>query len=224
MPDPSPFVLKVDAYLRMAGIEHELKPGLGNMKKAPKGKLPFISHNGKTVADSQFICDYLKREFGDKLDQQLTAEQKAIAYLVTKSLDENLYFALIYSRWIYPDSWRVVKKVFFRRLPFWMKLFVPALVRRKTAQRIEKQGMSKHSVEEIKDICRKTFHALSDLLGDKKYFFGNTPCSLDATAYAFLAEFILAELDNPFNDIAKSYPVLVDYCKRIQTEFYPSEA
>ena len=104
MPDPSPFVLKVDAYLRMTGIEFKHLSRMSNLRKSPKGKLPFIEHQGKVVADSQFIFEYLKREFGDTLDEQLTDEQKAIAYLVTKSLDENLYFALVYSRWAFDDT------------------------------------------------------------------------------------------------------------------------
>ncbi|MEA1888330.1 MAG: glutathione S-transferase family protein, partial [Pseudomonadota bacterium] len=48
--DASPFVLKVDAYMRMAGIQFENIPGLVNLRKAPKGKLPFIDDNGKIIA------------------------------------------------------------------------------------------------------------------------------------------------------------------------------
>ncbi len=34
--DPSPFVLKVDAYLRMANIEYETIATLGNLKSPPR--------------------------------------------------------------------------------------------------------------------------------------------------------------------------------------------
>ena len=82
------------------------------------------------------------------------------------------------------------------------------------------QGISRHSKTEIQDICRLTFQALSDLIGENEFVFGDKPCSLDATIFAFMAEFILAELDNSFNEIARSYPVLVKYCQRIFKTYY----
>lgn len=220
MPDPSPFVLKVHTFLRMSGIEYQSKPGLGNIRKAPKGKLPFITHNDKVIADSQFIIDYCNQEFGDTLDERLTAEQKAIAYLITKSLDENLYFPLIYSRWVSEESWPVIKQAFFSKFPFPLRLIVPNIARKKAKDSINKQGTLRHSETEIKAICRKSFQALSDLIGDKDFTFGDAPCSLDATVYAFLAEFILSDLDNSFNQIAREYPVLVKYCERIKDKYY----
>lgn len=220
MPDPSPFVLKVHTFLRMSGIEYEAKPGLGNISKAPKGKLPFITHDGKVIADSQFIFEYCNQVFGDKLDEHLSDEQKAIAYLITKSLDENLYFPLIYSRWVSDESWPTIKQAFFSKFPMPLRLIVPNIARKKAADSIYKQGTSRHSEEEIKNICRKSFQALSDLIGGKQYIFGEQPSSLDATTYAFLAEFILSDLDNSFNRVAKEYPVLVKYCERICSKYF----
>jgi len=220
MPDPSPFVLKVHTFLRMSGIEYKAKPGLGNIRKAPKGKLPFITHEGKLIADSQFIFEYCNKAFGDKLDSDLTQEQKATAYLITKSLDENLYFPLIYSRWVCEESWPVVKQAFFSKFPFLLRLIVPNIARKKAADSIFKQGTSRHSEQEILEICRKSFQALSDLIGEKDYIFGDKPSSLDATTYAFLAEFILSDLDNQFNRVAKEYSVLVSYCERIKDKYF----
>ena len=57
--DASPFVLKVDVYLRMAGLEFERKSAISNLQHAPKGKLPYIVDGDKTIADSAFILDYL---------------------------------------------------------------------------------------------------------------------------------------------------------------------
>jgi glutathione S-transferase len=92
--DPSPFVLKVDAYMRMANIEYQNIPDDSNIRKAPKGKLPFMTDRDKTIADSEFIIAYLQEKYQVKLDAHLSAEQKATAYLFGKSLDENLYWCL----------------------------------------------------------------------------------------------------------------------------------
>lgn len=219
--DPSPFVLKINTYMRMAKIDFESVNLFSNLRKSPKGKLPFIIDGDKRVADSQFIIQHFKEKYGDTLDTHLSSEQQALVYLITKSLDENFYFTLVYSRWLQNDTWPLVNKAFFGKLPFILRTLVPAIARKSVANSLKGQGITNHSCDEIKQICRNTLQSLSDLLGDKDYFFGDKPSSLDATAYAFLAEFILVNFDNPFNQIAREYTVLVNYCQRIQQEYYP---
>lgn len=218
--DPSPFVLKVNVYMKMSGIEFENVVHQKNLSLAPKGKLPFIEDKGKKIADSQFIFSYFQKELNCDLDSELSDEQKAVAYLVSKSLDENLYFVLVYSRWLRDDTWPLVKQSFFGRMPAPLKLFIPTIIRKQVAKGLKGQGITRHSNDELQIILQRTLQSLSDLLGSKKYFFGDNPSSLDATAYGFLAEFILTDIDNPFNDIAQGYPVLVDYCKHIEKEYY----
>lgn len=220
--DPSPFVLKLSAYLRMAGIEYTNICRPDNLKNAPKGKLPFIEHKGNIIADSQIIIEYLKEIPEYNLDKDLTDEQKAIVYLITKSLDENFYFLLVYSRWIKKDTWPVIKEAFFSELPFPIKQFVPKIIRNQVKKALYGQGTSRHSEKELKGILHLSLKSLSDLLGDKKYFFGDKPSSLDSAAYGFLAQFISVDIDNSFNSIAKSYPNLVNYCANITSDYYSS--
>ncbi len=217
--DPSPMVLKVDAYLRMAGINFTNNNHPSNLQKAPKGKLPFIVDDGKTVADSQFIFEYLKENHVN-LDNNLSKEESAQAYLLTKSLDENLYFCLVYSRWMCEDTWQIVKKAFFGKLPPIVRSIVPTIVRKKLKRNLEGQGIGKHSHNEIVHITQQSFSALSNLLGEKDYFFGQQPCSFDAAAYGMLASFIETTVDDEFTQMARNYPNLVQYCKRIKTHFY----
>ena len=111
--DPSPFVLKVDAYLRMTNIPFTSSPSFGNLQRSPKGKLPYIEDNGQLIADSFFILQYLKNQYNISLDEHLSTEQKALAHLVTKSIDENLYWCIVHSRWVRDDTWPTVKQAFF---------------------------------------------------------------------------------------------------------------
>jgi len=218
--DPSPFVLKVDAYMRMAGIQFESIAKPDNLNKAPKSKLPFIDDNGVIIADSQAIIEHLKQTATQNLDGYLSDEQKAICYLVTKSLDENLYFILLYSRWYRDDTWPIVNQTFFGSLPFFLKWFVPKMVRKQVLKSLHGQGTSRHSDDEIRQLLRHSLQSLTDLLGSKTYFFGDKPSSLDATCFGFLAQAILVNIDNPFNQIAREYKTLVDYCERIKERYY----
>ena len=220
--DPSPFVLKVDLYMRMAGIEFETIADMSNLRKAPKGKLPFIDDEGLRLGDSFFIIDHLKTKYAVELDQHLSDEQQAVAHLVSKSLDEGLYWSLVYSRWICDDTWPTIRQAFFGKLPFPLKQLVPPLARRGVVSALKKQGLGNHSVDEIQKIMNRSLQSLSAMLGHKAYFFGDKPSSFDASAFAFLTNFILIEIDNPFNEIARGYPNLVSYCQRINSEFYPA--
>ncbi|MEW6993374.1 glutathione S-transferase family protein [Colwelliaceae bacterium MEBiC 14330] len=222
--DASPFVVKVDAFLKMSGLEYTNSAGMKNMKKAPKGKLPYIAiaeHNKSVlVADSQAIIDYLTQKYQLSLDEHLTQAQSAQAYLMTKSLDENLYWCLVYCRWNLDETWPAINKAFFAKLPFWLSAFVPGIYRRKVKKALHAQGMGRHSYDEVADIADKTFAALATILADKAYFFGDKLSTFDATAYAFLCQFITVQCANKLNDKAKSYENLVGFCQRIEKQFY----
>lgn len=58
--------MKVETYLRMAGLPYEVVEA--NPLQGPKGKLPFIEEDGRRIADSRFIVEYLKQTHGDSVD------------------------------------------------------------------------------------------------------------------------------------------------------------
>ena len=112
--DPSPFVVKVDLFLRIVKLPYEVIHGsVNSLKISPKKKLPFIEDKGLKVGDSTFILDYLTKTYQLEIDSFLTKEQHANAYLMGKSLDEYLYWCLVYSRWLKEDTWPLLKKAFF---------------------------------------------------------------------------------------------------------------
>ncbi len=222
--DASPFVVKVDAFLKMSGLDYKNISGIRNMKKAPKGKLPYISVEAgekcTLVADSQAIIDYLVKNYQVSLDDHLTQEESAQAYLMTKSLDENLYWCLVYCRWNLEETWPIIKQTFFGKMPLLLRALLPLLFRRRVRKALYAQGMGRHSYDEVADIADKSFNALASILADKDYFFGDKPSSFDAIAYAFLCQFITVKCSNKLNDKAESYQNLVGFCQRIEKQFY----
>lgn len=218
--DPSPFVLKIDVYMRMANIQFESIPDVNNLRKSPKGKLPFIVDGDKTIADSHFIIAYLKNKFNVELDSDLSDIQKGMACLAGKSLDESLYWCLVYSRWASEDTWPRIKQAFFGSMPAPLKFIVPSLARKDVLSALKKQGMGKHSYNEIKLLSQETFQSLSSILGTQTYFFGEKPCTFDATAFAFLSQHICISLNNPINDLAREHSNLVDYCNNMKAQYY----
>src|SRR6266849_3203388 len=53
LPDPSPFVMKAEVLLKMAGLVY--RTDTKGLRRAPKGKLPYIEDDGERIADSTFI-------------------------------------------------------------------------------------------------------------------------------------------------------------------------
>ena len=220
--DPSPFCVKVDFYLRAAGLEFLRGPGFQNMREAPKGKLPYITDNETIVPDSAFIISYLKAEYGDSLDGGLSAEQKAVAHAFTKMMDENLYWCMVHDRWINDACWPEVKKEFFGGLPWPLRLIAPAMARRGVAKSLHLHGLGRHSDDEILEIAKRDLQALSNYLGDKEWFFGRGPTTLDVAAFAFVSGLIIPPLNSRMTEAARSFTNLVRFVDRIKLKYYPA--
>lgn len=218
--DPSPFCLKVDCYMRAVGIEFETKSGANYIGNSPKHKLPYIEDDGRAIGDSSFILEHLKEKYGDTLDKDLNAEQKAVARAFTKMMDENLYWCMVHSRWI-GEGWPTIKEAFFGKMPFPLKILIPCIAQKRVRKSLYQHGLGRHSEQEILDIARKDITALSDYLGTKDYFLINKATSLDVSAFAFLAEIIVPEIKCELNEVARSFDNLVSFVKRMKIQYYP---
>jgi glutathione S-transferase len=87
IPNLSHFCCKIETYLRMAGIEYEVKSTLP--LTAPKGKLPYIEDNDTKLGDSQFIIQYLKTN-NKNLDETLNNTELALSLAMQRLLEEHL--------------------------------------------------------------------------------------------------------------------------------------
>lgn len=220
LPNASPFCMKVETYLRMVKLPYENK-FVNNPQKSPKGKLPYVKMDGKFYTDSEMIIDELKHRFGDELDRGLSEEQKAIAVLIDLAFCERLYWVIVYLRWQDDERWEQIKETMFEKLPTLAKLFVPNMVRKHMIKQLNYQGIGRHSSEEVLRLGIKNLDSVAIMLGEKKYFLGDKPTSIDATAFAFLANIIWNHLNDPFKQYALEQKNIVGYCNRMWDEYYP---
>jgi glutathione S-transferase len=218
LPNASPFCMKLETYLRMAGLPYELVND-GNVMKAPKGKLPYIVDDGTVVADTSFIIDYLKRRYGDPLDAALSPLQRAQATALQHLFEDSLYWAVVYTRWIDDAGWVLTREAFFGSLPAPVRAFLPALARRGLRAELRGHGMGRHGPDEIFAIAGRDVQAVADFLDDKPFMLGPNPSSIDATAYAFLANLLWAPVDSPIRRRAQELPVLEAYCGRMKARY-----
>lgn len=219
IPDGSPFCIKLEAYLRMAGIEYQNDTTF-DIRKAPKGKFPLIRHNDKLLADTTIIIEYLKKEFGDPLDGHLNKQQEAEALSLQRLVEDNLYWVMFYFRWAPDDAWAQLKPQFFGHMPFPLKLFVPDLVRKESLRNMHGHGMSRHSDAEIAEMGRADLEAMSVLLGDRKYWFNDKPSTCDAMVFGFTVNLLYCPIPSPLKDQIHQYPNLIEHCERIKQEYF----
>ena len=219
LPNASPFCMKAETYLRMAGIPYTCRYGMYQLR-APKKKLPYIDDGGHLVADSHLIIDHLKRAYGDPLDAALTPAQRARGTAILRLLEDSLYWVMLYARWIDDAGWRMTRPAFFGALPVPLRWFVPLLARRALAQQLHTQGIGRHRREDIYAIGVADIEALSLLLGEQDYFLGAEPSSVDAAAYAFLANIVDVPLDMPLLQAARVHANLPAYCARMRARYY----
>lgn len=221
LPNASPFCMKLETYLRMAQLPYQAPlVSMQDFGRAPKGKMPYIEDQGRVIADSSFIIDYLKQTYGDSLDSWMGAEQRAIALAFQRLFEDNLYWSILYGRWIDPKGWPLTRDAFFGKLPVPLKWVVPTIARRGIRQQLRGHGMGRHSQEDIALLAKNNVTAVATFLQGKQFMMGDQPCSLDATAYAFLANLLWAPLDSSIRTHAQQFAQLEAYCQRMRARYF----
>ncbi len=220
LPDASPFCVKLELWLKMAGIEYRSVID-GDTRKAPKGKIPYIKLDGETLGDSEFIIEHLKTKYGDSVDGDLSAEQQALSHLITRMMHDSLYWVLLHCRWVEASGWQEVRPALFGSLPKPLQMIVPPLIRRSLIKSMHGQGIGRHSRDERMQLGRNDIDALDTLLGDQTYFLGDEPHAVDATVQAFLICLIGPPIDNPVKQYLLNKPRLLAYYQRMNGRYYP---
>ncbi|CAH1109997.1 unnamed protein product [Psylliodes chrysocephalus] len=227
LPSLSPYCLKVETWLRLAGVkyenvDHKIK------YRSKKGQLPFVEVNGDEIADSAIIIKELSQKFGQDLDVCLTTEQRNLAHATISMIENHLVWVVLWWRAKNPDQVLKGYKVnlqhalgtripngilnFFFKFAFGRKWF-------QATKKVKAQGMGVHSAEEINEFGQEDLKVLSDMLADKPFFFGDEPTTLDVVVFAHLAQiyFIDKEVSYPLRDfMTESCPNLVGLVNRMK--------
>jgi glutathione S-transferase len=224
-PDISPFVVKIETYLRLAGIPYETK--VGDPRKAPKKKLPYVVDDGTVVGDSRFIVEHIETKRGVSLDARLTPRDRAIAASFQSMLEEHLYFVMVYERWHIESNWERLLPVMRQfvssaGVPGPMAGFVAGVARKQMLKTLFVQGTGRHTPPEVGRIGERIVTALAEQIGEGPFFFGAEPSTIDATAYAFASGLVDTPFEGPVRDAAARKENLKPYVERIRKRYWAS--
>ncbi len=218
LPDPSPFVMKAEMLLKIAGVPYQADTS--GFRRAPKGKLPYIDDDGTVVADSTLIRLHLEKKHGVDFDAGLSERERGVAWAVEKLLEDHLYWVMVKSRWLVPANFDRGPRNFFKRAPAFLRPLIVRTVLGKVRQTLHLHGLGRHSETELADMAARGIAAVSQVLGERRYLMGDRVCGADATAFAFIAGLLAPLFDSPQRAYGESLPNLVAYRDRMMAEFY----
>jgi glutathione S-transferase len=112
-------------------------------------------------------------------------------------------------------------KEFASTLPLPLRWIVPPVVAAQLRKQLYARGLGRHDEAEILSQGRSDLDALSRLLGDRPYFLGDRPSSIDACVFGFLGVTVYVQGDNPLFAYAASLKNLKGYTERMRAQYFP---
>ena len=221
IPNLSPFCMKLEAFLRVSNIPFQVIEE-DNPSTGPKGKLPFIRDNGLLIGDSELIIDYLESKLEFQMDGHLGSQQAAAHHACIRMLEDHLYWALMYSRWIDDRNWHTFRHELFYDIPPPISTVIAGRTRKRIEQQLHAHGMGRHNRDEIYEKGYKDIRALSTLLGDHSWFGGDYVSKLDLIATGILCNILIPELPSPLADCIKSTNNLEAYAVHARRVLFPN--
>ena len=210
--DNNGYGLKVFAFLRLTKVPftHE---HIFDASAAPRGQLPYIVDDGQTIGDSETIIAHLIRKYRLTIDANLDARQRGLNLLVTRLLDD-LYWVMSYSRWKDDRFWPAFRAALVREHPTLTEEGLHK-AREFNFQRYHFQGIGRFAPDAAYARGLADLAVLADLISANGYVHGESPTSLDAGIYGFIANIYFYAIDTPLKQFVVSQQNLVRHCAAI---------
>merc|ERR1712165_366136 len=198
IPSISPFCLKLESWLKLHGIKYQNVDHKCKFRSR-KGMLPFIEINGDEVADSNMIIETLSKKFEKEMPAELSQDQKNVQHAMIAMVENHLHWTIVH--WRSKDVDNTLKgykldiqtaigsKAPASLLNFYFKYTFC----RKGLKRVRSNGMGVHTAEEIENFGKKDLQTLSEMLGDKEFFFGDEPAMLDLVVFSHVAQLAMVD-------------------------------
>lgn len=207
--DNNGYGLKVYAFLRLTGLAFTHRH-IFDASAAPRGQLPYLVDDDDTIGDSDTIIAHLVRKYRLSIDEGLAAAQRRTRHLLNRMLDD-LYWVMSYSRWKDEAFWPSFRDALLREHP---SLTEEGLRKAQefNAQRYYFQGIGRYEPEAAYARGLMDLRVLADLVPATGYVFGDSPTSIDASIYGFVANILFFMIETPLRRCVVAHPNLVRHC------------
>jgi len=203
VPSVSPFCLKVESWLKLQEIKYENIDHKCKYRSKKGQMLPFIELNGEEVADSDMIISSLAKKFEKEMAAVLTADQKNVQHAMIAMVENHLHWAIVH--WRSKNHENMLKgykmnlqNAIGSRLPnSVLNFYFKYVYCRKGLKKVKAGSLGGHTPEEIEQFGKNDLNVLSEMLGDKEFFFGDEPAMLDLVVFSHVAQLVMVDKEHP---------------------------
>ena len=163
---------------------------------------------------------------GCHANRQKRRHSLMVTYVCLVSVLMFVYRTVVYTRWI-SDYGLSARELMADHFPGFLH-FYPIknllLSRAKSRQRrnLWSHGIGRHTEQEIYEIAERDLLAVSEILGEKQFLFGDKPCVADAAVFAVIVSYAWDLPETPIAKLTKSKAKnLEKHAQRIKKMYYP---
>ncbi|XP_047236384.1 metaxin-3 isoform X1 [Girardinichthys multiradiatus] len=213
--------LVVLAYAKFSGTKLTVSP-VDWTWKTLTASVPELVCGESVVQEPTQILNFLRKQRLNA-DYELTARQGADTMAYIALLEEKLRPALLHTFWVDAENYSNLTRPWFAsRSPFPLNFFLPSRLANIALARIlvtKGEGLL-HRISEVEgkiySDAKECLNLLSYRLGAANYFFDNSPTSLDAFVFGFLAPLHKADLtSSPLQSHLRQLDNLTRFCDNI---------
>jgi len=207
----SPFCLKAETLLRLAGVAFEKR--VSDPRSGPRQKLPYLElPDGSVIADSRNIQRHLEER------GLLRLVPGPDDLLVRRLVEDHLYWIQVAFRWNHhPEA---VRDAFFAPVPRAFRGLVFGLVRKQVRAALHAQGTGRRPEDEQLALAREDLTTLETVLGTRRFFGGDEPSVADASVHGLTSQLLATHLDDPLTQLAGTFSGLVAHHRRVEAAVY----
>lgn len=220
-PNLSPFCTKLDMILQLSGLDFSRELVM-DPREGPKQKVPFIAEGDERIGDTQFIEAKLRADHGVDLLAHLSQSDQAIGRMIMGTIEEQLYFILVYSRWQVEDNWPIMEEIFFGQMPDEARQQIAPQALEMMRGSLRGQGIGRHLPAEAYTLGKRIIDDLAAILDDRDYFLSDKPTSIDASVYGCLINLVQNPVPTPLAAHIAGHSNLSAFLDRISVQFFPN--
>ncbi|XP_077382009.1 metaxin-1a [Festucalex cinctus] len=228
LPSVNSDCLVVLAYAQFSGAPLKVHK-VCNPWRAPGGVIPALrtAHKEALWRPSDIIIHLRKQKYNADFD--LSAKEAADGLAFVALVQQKLVPAVVYALWVEPKNFaEVTRRWHAEHMSFPLGLFLPGRMQRHQLDKLRllRGDTSLEADEQLeKELYRDAIDCmdlLAQRLGTQKFFFGDSPSSLDAFVFGWLAPILKCDLPNgKLQQHLKSLDNLHAFCANILLVYFP---
>jgi len=213
----SPFCLKVHRALQLGGLSYERRHGVGPRAfKAlnPAAQVPVLLLDDEPISDSTAIVTRLEEIAPAPLGRNLSASERAEAFLWEEMADTVLNGFLVAARWLDDENWVRTRRAYFETMPSAVRAVVPALLRRKVRKAMHAREIGRPDLGTTWQRFEQILDQLEARAPKNGFWISDAPSRADVAIFAQVWSF-LTPLTPVQGERVSARPLLSAWLRRV---------